>query len=238
MADLWGIDCVGKNCFHDTSKGYRLRFKIRRDIMCPLCRKEGLKLAEVRDPWGHVHKGRRACATCKDGRGNQVQWRNDWVTERRDLMFRTGELLVAQSQMKLLGCTKELEPNKAHLIEQHDSLPMGFDARMLILTEEPMPRCAVYFRWNPEAGQMLTPDCVFQCKFPPNATAAERRGAPEVKLSVDQFREITQLCLNSTGDLQTEVVETYTSLKCQHCGQPISARAFSTQSLREVSPGE
>ena len=232
MPELFGIDCTAKNCFHDTSRGYRLRFNIRRDIFCPMCRKEGLKLADIRDPMGNVHKGRRACASCRK------QWRNDWVSERRDLMVRNHELLVAQSQMKLLGCKKELLPNTAHLIEEHDSLPMGFDARMLILTEEPMPRCAVYFRWNPEAGQMLTPDLIFQANFPPNATAAERRCSPEVRLTEEQCREIVQYCTKSTGNLETEMVETYTSIACQHCRKPLPAKTFSLQTLRSVDFGD
>ena len=238
MADLYGIDCTAPNCFHDTSKGYRLRFKTRRDRYCVLCKREGLKLEDAKDPLGKVHRNRLQCATCRETNGQPLRWNTNWINERRDMMFRNTELLVAQAQMKMLGCEREVLPNTAHQIEEHHTLRKGYDARLLILTEEPMPKCAVYFRWNPTAGEVLTPELVFQMQFSPTMTAAERRNAPGLSLTEGQFMEVRQYCTYETGDTLTQGVETYTSLRCQHCHHPISARAFSTQSLREVLLGD
>lgn len=238
MAELFGLDCILPNCFHDTARGYRLRFRVRRNKRCIVCNGEGSSLPDVKDPTGKVYRNRLCCPRCVDARKRPLAWRNDFQMERRDMMFRVTELIVAQSQMKMLGCQRELEPNTQHLIEDHHTLPKGYDARLMTLTEEPMPRCAVYFRWNPEAGEKLTPDLVFQGRFPPNATAVERKQAPEVELSVNQFLELTQYCTHSTGDLNTELVDSYTSLLCQHCARPLPARTFSSQSLRQVEYGD
>lgn len=238
MPELYAVDCVSRNCFHDSIRGYRLNFRVRRGRSCLVCKRAGQTLPDVKDPFGRVHTNRLQCTTCEDSQHRPLRWRRDWQQERRDMMFRNGELIVAQSQMSLLGCKRDIHPNTRHMIEEHDSLPFGFDARLLTLTEEPMPRCAVYFRWRPDAGQMLTPDLVFQCNFSEDASAEQRRTAPERRLSVEQFMEITQYCVKATGDLESEMVETYTSILCQHCNRPLPAKAFSTQSLRAVEKGD
>lgn len=181
----------------------------------------------------------------------QLTWQRSFTRERKDMMFQRGELLVAQSQMRLLGCKQEVQPNTAHLIEEHNTLPRGYDARMLILTEEPMPRIGVYFRCQVEAGQILTPDLVFQCDFAPGATAAERRSAPEVRLALEQMRQLTQYC----GALSEEKVfeddgvtvaskeivpqlSSFTTILCQHCHRPMPLKSFSTYSLRACEKGD
>lgn len=256
MAMIFGLDCSNENCFHDMLRGYRLRFQIRRDSKCSVCQKEGVPLPDLVAPDKRKVTNRMGCQSCETPspagqRPRPMTWQKSFTRERKDMMFQRTELLVAQSQMRMLGCKQEVAPNTAHLIEDHQTLPRGYDARMLILTEEPMPRVGIYFRCQVQAGQVLTPDLVFQCDFAPGATAAERRTAPERTLSFSQMRELTQQCVglseektfedDGTTVAHKEIVEqmaSFTSIRCQHCHRPMPLKSFSTYSLRACEKGD
>lgn len=256
MAMLFGLDCSNENCFHDTLRGYRLRFQIRRDGKCSICRKEGIELPDLVAPDKRVVTHRMQCSSCESPRPagqppRPLTWQKSFTRERKDMMFQRTELLVAQSQMRLLGCKQEVGPNTAHLIEDHHTLPRCYDARMIILTEEPMPRVGLYFRCQVQAGQVLTPDLVFQCDFSEGSTAAERRTAPERMLTFDQMRELTQQCVGVSEEktyqddgvtvAHTDIVpqmQSFTSVRCQHCHRPMPLKSFSTYSIRAVEKGD
>jgi hypothetical protein len=195
-----------------------------------LCRQTGGKVPPRKLADGQVQEDWYRCAQCGS------QWQAVFVSERNDLVFRTDELISAQSQMRLLGADSEVRPNTVRLIEDHYSVPPGYDARMILLREEPLPRTALYFRWDPRGGQKLSPDLVFQCKFGPEATAAERKAAPEAKLSPEQFEYLTRKNFHEQA-VDGHVIS-FTGISCQHCLTPIPLRALNTLTLRRVEKGD
>ena len=100
--------------------------------------------------------------------------------------------------------------------------------------EVPLPRIALYFRWQPEAGETLTPEKVFQCLFMPGSTMAERRYAAERRLSPDEFCTIVRRQDPSFA----RNARFGSTIKCHHCHQPLPLSAFTTMTLRPVEKGE
>lgn len=223
---LWGIDCLNPLCKHDTLRGYRLRLTVLRGRLCMICGREAEQLPPVEMPGGPPDTKVMRCKGC------DLRWRNDYVRERNDMVFRETEIDAALSQMAVLGA-KDATPEQgiAWLVENHRSLPPGFQARMLVLLEEPLPRIAMYFRWHPESGEMLTPDKVFQCEFPPGARARDRRTAPARTLSGEQFNTIFR-------HEDQGYVTSMSMLTCQHCKEPLPLRTFSTLTLRACDLGD
>ena len=119
-------------------------------------------------------------------------------------------------------------------MRRHATLPEGFDARLLVMQETPLPRIALYFRWQPMAGDMLTPEKVFQCVFLPDASMAERTRAPERRLTEEEFLYVRRMRVD--GEIPTVTRESL--IACQHCHRPLPLRAFNTLTLRECFKGE
>lgn len=218
---LFGLDC--SSCKHDNTKGYRLRFGRHRNTVCRECHREGTRLPDTESLTGVPLVNRRACTPCG------TEWRADWQPERNDFVFKANQLDNALAQMNMLGV--ENPGLGYHIVLKHPSIPVGFDARRLLLTEEPLPKISVYFRWEPMAGELLTPNNMFQKIFPPDASAAERRTAPERILSEEECRSLID---RRGGTVHTE----FSLLKCQHCMQPIPLRTLTTLTLREVDCGD
>lgn len=217
MNELWGIDCTHQDptknpCVHDTVKGYRLHFRVRYDE-----RPSDLEWQQIRGPG----------AILTDAEWQKI--RGNFVRERNPVVFRSQQLDSAYGQMECLGGVPKLGSQEIH---KHESLPPRAAARMLVLLETPLPKIALYFRGKPEAGDMLNDDNVFQCIFLPGANMAERRNAPERRLTTEELALIRR---------RVDVDNLFTRdslLKCQHCHRELPMRTFSTITLRECFRGE
>jgi hypothetical protein len=154
------------------------------------------------------------------------------------MVFRPGDFVSAVSELHYRGVTKDAEVNTVHLLEGSAAkrLPLGYDARRVFLLQMPLPRTAVYFRWNPQAGQVLTPDLVFQCDFSGRETAADRKLATETALTKDQVKYY--LRHNMHPKEPDGHIVTYSLIKCQHCRQLLPLKALSLSLLREVDKGD
>ena len=228
MAALFGLDCPNPECRHKTALSYRLRMLVRRGVTCLICWHAGAKHPPVFN--GGTNEYEHDWVRCERCSRN---WQTKWENERNDLVFKPAFKESAFAQMALLGVE---EPNIGqHLVEKHRTLPPGHDGRLVILTEEALPKTAVYFRWRPDLGEMLSPDKIFQCVFGVDATPAERRYAPEIRLTEDQCRALIR---HNSAKEATFAVETFTTIRCQHCYKPLPAAALSTASLRETEKGE
>lgn len=228
MGQLFGLDCSNPQCVHDSGRGYRLSLRVRRATECWHCFGHGTPVSPER--W--VALGERETTYPGDAyecsRCSQV-WRHTWQLERGDLMFRAIDLPFAFGQMEKLGI---VDPKLGvFVVENHPSLPIGFDARMAILREEPLPRTCLYFEWRPDAGEQLTPDKVFQCIFRPDMTAAERATAPRIGLDPTLFKQLMRVP-KAEGFVGESLIQ------CQHCGQRLPLRTFNTLTLRECAQGD
>ena len=225
MAGMFGVDCLNPECNHDALKGYRLRMQIYRTRQCLTCGNTGEHMMPQQDPATQEYQyDWYECKKCAK------RWRRKWTTERNDLMFKPEGLDSAYAQMNRLGV--DTPKVGAYLVEKdHPSLPYGFDQRLVLLTEEALPRIALYFRWRPDAGEILTPDKVFQCAFRAGSTMGERRTACEIRLSPEQFQQLVRR--NENGHILS-----LSTIQCQHCAQPIPIRGFNTLTLRECEKGE
>jgi hypothetical protein len=250
MGILYGIDCTNKRCIHDSVKGYRLRLSIRRSTRCTLCGRDGNHLSP--DDWQRM--GRRPQAYKPDWhicQSDATQWRARFERERNDLIFQPNQLDAALAQMRALGVGEPAVGN--WIVRENDTppppLPPGYDARLAMLSNEPLPRIAVYFFWKPESGELLTPEKIFQMAFHPDMTAAERKAAPMRRLTEQQCRELVQY--NPSGKAQRPVddsgnvdsgwarnVQVLSTIHCQHCQEALPLRTFSTLTLREVALGD
>lgn len=229
MGLLFGLDCAHPDCVHDTARGYRLVLRVRRNVECWHCFRQGTPMPLER--W--VALGQREmtfpgdvfeCPHC-----SQV-WRNCWQMERPDLVFGKNNLVFALGQMADLGVKEPMVG--VSIVEKHPSLPVGFDARLLHLREEPLPRTCLYFDWRPAAGEQLTPEKVFQCLFTPYMTAAERATAPRMSLPPDLFTQLMQVPREGEGFIGVSLI------CCQHCARPLPLRTFNTLTLRECAQGD
>lgn len=222
--DLFGLTCLNPDCKHDALRGYRLRMQIFRTRQCMQCSNAGTHMMPVQNTATLEYEyDWYECKLCK------VRWRRKWNTERRDFIFKPEGLDSAYAQMNRLGW--DSPKCGAHLVENHDSLPFGFDKRLILFTEEALPRMALYFRWRPEAGEVLTPDKAFTCAFREGSTMAERKTAYEIRLSPEQFNQL--LRKDDGGHIVS-----LSTIQCQHCMQPIPLRAFNTSTLRDCEKGE
>lgn len=218
---LYGLDC--QTCKHDTVKGYRLRFGRHRNTICRYCFREGERVPDGMSLTGAPLTDRYRCLPCR------AEWAAMWQPERNDFVFKASQLDNALAQMNMLGV--ENPGLGYHLVLKHPTIQVGFDQRRLLLTEEPLPRIAVYFRWEPLVGEVLTPANMFQMIFTAGSSAAERRCAPQRMLSDEECRSLLD---RRGGVVSTE----FSLLKCQHCMAPIPLRALSTITLREVCVGD
>lgn len=227
-SELLGIDCINPKCIHDTIKGYRLHIDVRRSPACQWCGHTGEKLPAQESLLGQMEDDWYRCALCRHS------WRTCWTAERTDLFFRQFQKDSAYAQMNRLGVQ---EPGTGmFVVEGHPTLPIGTDARRLWFREESMPRTSLYFRYRPLAGEKLTPNNVFQCVWSPNATPDERRACRQVRfLTPEEFLEITY---TNESAVALGITGMWSSLRCQHCYQPIPLRALSTLTLREVELGD
>lgn len=182
--------------------------------------------------WFRVRPSERPAETTDE---EWARMREHFVMERPPTTYRAHQLDAALAQMDLLGVDRPAVGG--HVVERHHSLPPGFDARMLLLQKMAMPRTALYFRWRPENGDLLTPEKVFQCIFLPGSTAAERRMAPERRMSEDEFNWLTRHQDWLPGAPSISMTRT-TIIRCQHCHKPLPLRALNTTALREVEKGE
>src|ERR1035437_7697388 len=145
---LYGLDCTYPDCNHDSVKGYRLRFAIYRSEDCMQCSHGGTKMSPQQTLKGDVEDDWYECPRC------DCEWRSAWKVERNDYVFYPKQLAAAYSQMSILGAA---EPGLGvHYIEGHKTVPKGFTKRRLMLTQEALPKLAMYFRWRPESGEMLS----------------------------------------------------------------------------------
>jgi hypothetical protein len=238
---VFGLDCCYDDCRHDSVRGYRLRLKVRPARQCRICKRDGqpipsldaVDLAELltmSDIDLGTPAGRDAVLDWYRCSWHCVEpWRHRFQSERNDLLFRAIQLVSAKEQMVSLGVS---DPDLgSFVVEGHASLPPFTDARLLILTEEPLPKTAVYFRWQPMANEVLTPDKVYQCNFAPDMPAHERVQAMARQLSDAEFVELTQA--NDAGMLRA-----WSAIRCQHCHRPLPLRAFNTSTLRECEYGD
>ena len=217
--ELWGLDCPNPACVHDTMRGYRLFFRVK-----PIGAPPGVEPAV----WQH-HLDTLATSADWQRSGGSGQKPAGFISERPPVVFRGDQLPSAYAQIEALGGRRILG---AQIVEKHHSLPPGFDARLLCLLPTPLPRIALYFRWRPDLGERLLPDRVFQCLFPPNATAADRRTAPERQLTEEEFTTVVR------RPTETGPIAPQSLIKCQHCHQPIPLKAFTMHTLREVEKGD
>lgn len=228
MKELWGLDCTYADCRHDSVKGYRLSLAVHRSRTCLVCgqEREILPPQPQPEPFDKNPPDEKVvrCVPCG------LVWRTDYERERNDMVFRRHELDFALSQMVQLGVPNP-EVNAGFIAENHKSLPPGYDARFMFLREEALPKICMYFRWRPGSGEMLTPDRVFQCEFPPEAGAKERWSAKAVTLDEDQFHHIFRRA-------DRGYIESMSMLSCQHCHRPLPLRAFSTLTLRPCAIGD
>ena len=206
MPELYGIDCLNPQCVHDRVGAYRLILKVR-------------PLLAALEPAARAEMQKRRA----EGRG-------EFVGERNPTIYRESQLDAAYAQMDLLGGDPRLG---AQMVTKHHSLPPGCDARLILLLKVPMPRIAMYFRWCPEVGEMLTPDKVFQCVFAPGSTQAERAAAAERQVTPEEFANITRKFDPNFGLVTRESL-----IRCQHCHEPLPLRAFNILTLRQVEKGE
>lgn len=221
---LYGLDCDRPNCVHDNIPAYRLRLQLRRSDICLRCSERGRQFAKL-NPMAKDNADTRwrRCPKC------MMEWSDGLHSERRDMIFRVNQRDSALSYMAVLGHPSPSEG--AYAVTGHPSIPPGFTERIFILTAEKMPKSALYFRMKPGVDEELEPDKVFQCVFPPNATAAERRNAPQIELSVAQLKALLKY---NDGKL----VQSYADIKCHHCQQHIPLKSFSTLGLREIALGD
>ena len=168
------------------------------------------------------------------------QWerRRTWERERSPVTFRTTEFKSALDQLAALGVP---EPQTGEFVLDHTqtpALPPGYDKRRVRLSSILLPRTALYFRWEPSTGQVLTPDLIFQCNFKPDATPHERATAYEIPISPEAYTTVIRR--NETWSELPGVrqLATSTLLKCQHCHRALPLKALSTTSLRRVEKGD
>jgi len=235
---LLGLDCANLGCFHKSVQGYRLKFELYRTGVCAAC---GLEGKRVDTPDGEQ-------MTCPK---HATWWTPDqWQAERSDMIFRTHEFLSMLAQLSACGVPgdriEDLEKaipegkvgNAVITVEDPEVTYGGrspaFPLRRIFLNRQQLPRTALYFRWNPEANEVLTPDKVFQCYFPAGATPSERHSAAEIPLSGEMFSVISRRG-SAEGD---EYYDQVSSLKCQHCQEPLPLKAFNTKALRVVDKGD
>lgn len=225
MHDLWGLDCLSPTCRHDTTEAYRLRRQLHRGTICLFCGNGGKRVSKINLITGKPDIEWYVCERCT------YEWRAGWDTERNDQIFRTFQKEAALDMMGRLGVDTP-EVGKPKVVEKHPSLPPGYDARLIWLTLEKMPKSALYFRRRMGAEPLdPTFDCVFQCDFAPGSTMSERRAAPQRALEPDQFKYL--ISRNDGG-----MIHTYAPIRCQHCGAEMPLKGFSTLGLREVDLGE
>lgn len=233
MSDLYGVDCSYTDCRHDSVTSYRLRLMVRRNKLCMICAREGQPQPERVNAKGMVQADWYRCPVCCVG-NRPVEWRIGWENEMPDRIFRPNQLESALSQMVTLGAKDDVQPDTGRVVTDHPTLPPGYEARLMILRKEPMPKTAIYFRWNPERGEMLTPDKVFQFNFTPDMPAEERcTKAMARNLTEEECRVIVQAC-GTDGRMR----ESFSVIRCQHCHRPLPLSAFSRQGLREVLRGD
>ncbi len=204
MASLWGLDCSSPTCVHDTAVAYRL--------------------------WLRVRPVDRSCfETTTDAEWARLYKRFS-LSEGSPRIYRLGQLESAYAQMVVLGGRAEIG---SQVVERHESLPPGCDARLIALLAVKPPRTALYFRCKVGAGDMITPEEAFQCIFHPGSTMAERRNAAERQLTAEELSYVTRrpdpVAMGMTRDLL---------IRCQHCRRPLPLSALNTLSLREVEKGE
>ncbi len=224
---LYGLDCTYPDCNHDSVKGYRLRFAIFRSQDCFRCSHGGEPMPPQESLKSGIEADWYECKQCN------AEWRSAWKIERNDYVFYPQQLAAAYAQMNILGAQ---EPGLGvHYVENHPTIPHGFTKRRIMLTQEALPKLAMYFRWRPETGEQLTPNNVFQAMFPPNASAAERRNAAARPLTPDEFGTLMQIQQTADGPRS---VGSMTLLTCQHCQRPIPPKALSTLTLRECEFGD
>ena len=228
MGTLYGLDCTYPDCVHDTVRGYRMFFRLRVAARTPLFDEALFGANHVRAPES-------------DKQALFERLRGSFVNERPAVVFRPEQRAAMLEQVDLLGGDAEAarkgltgQRASAQLVRRHATLPEGFDARLLVMQETPLPRIALYFRWQPMAGDMLTPEKVFQCVFLPDASMAERTRAPERRLTEEEFLYVRRMRVD--GEIPTVTRESLIS--CQHCHRPLPLRAFNTLTLRECFKGE
>jgi len=171
------------------------------------------------------------CRRCSD------IWQVCVIPERTPLHFKLFERESAVAQMHACG----VKDGNLGRYSVHDQslLPMGFDQRVVVFSEVALPRIAIYFRWWPESGQVLTPDAVFQCKFDLAMSAEGRRQAPEVTFTPEQLRTLRLVNESNTpGTMGDAVITAYSIVECQHCHKPLPIKSFSTLTLRACEKGD
>lgn len=225
---IWGIDCLNPACVHESVRGYRLRILVRRSKLCWSCQSEGRHVTQ--DDWRKMgkpgHQYRTNWLMCpKDAH----QWQHKLQPERNDMILRAHQRDFGLNQMAALGVKDPDLGNYA--VQRHPSLPVGYDLRLLMFSQEALPRIAIYFRWRPDSGEVLTPEKIFQMAFQPGMTAAERKQAPMITLTPEQCDRIIQ---RNDGGL----IEKTVPIRCQHCHEFLPARTLSTLTLREVELGD
>lgn len=228
MASFFGLDCSNTDCKHDQRSGYRLHSKIKRNKDCTGCGRGGTAV-KLYNPVSGEEETVYKCNRCSQ------EWVTDWETERRDLVFRENELQSCLSQAYTLGWENPVAGHACEIEQRGDrrhAIPFGYDTRFVGIVIEALPRTAVYFRWEPTAGQILTPDLIFQCVFRSDDNAHTRATAVEFQLTEAQLNTLFR---RYAADLPGSLI---TSIPCQHCGKPLDLKAFNTLTLREVEKGD
>lgn len=243
-----GLECQNRKCVHDSTRSYRLRVSARLTDACPRCCRGGDKQPprQSRNPLTprelETESDWYRCKSCVIWDGKEmvpVEWQRKLYTEYKDFVFpKTVDALVqAQSQASLLG-VDDPQPGNTYTVMQQGTtrqfpLQPFCDARLVWFQEEPMRRIAVYFRTGePEPGEEIGVREPFQKVFPLNATAAERRGAPEMQVPKEMFDQLTQVC-DPLG-----MTKGYSSIRCQHCHQPLPTSSLATTFLRTCELGD
>lgn len=229
MPDLYGLDCLSPGCVHRTVTGYRVRKKILRNAICMRCGNGGVLLPPKTDPISNETQADwHVCRRC-----NSDSWRAGvLIPEEVDRFFRGHQRDSAFAHMNLLGVGHP-DVNKIFIVEpgSNETVPPWATYRWMLCTTEALPRTALYFRWRPDKGEMLTPDKIFQCVFRPGDSAAERRNAAEIRFPEEQLKVLFR---NSDRGHITSM----TALRCQHCGTQLPARALNLAGIRDVEKGE
>lgn len=156
------------------------------------------------------------------------------------MLFPAYQRESAIAQMRALGVPRPGVGyqwiNAADLAARGVGIDAIYDGRLVRCFQENLRRIALYFRWRPELGEILTPDRIFQGVFRSGASADERRCAPYVTIPEDRARTIISVAAQ-VGNV-IDRTEGWSQIFCQHCWQRLPLKAFSTQQLRECEFGE
>lgn len=212
---LFALDCSYSDCIHPQAQAYRMRRWVKKTADRMHVEQEARRTEGNVEVVLGIDQLATAAAYAL-------------VPEDRDRIYRAEQLESAFAECEALGGRPKLG---TWYVTDATVLPMGTVGRLIELVAVPMPKAAVYFRFNPAGGEQLSPDKMFQILVMPGMTAAERRMAPERTMSPEEFGIVFR------GRTPMGITR-ISNIKCQHCHRSLPISAFTTQGLREVDKGD